>query len=88
MCFKFKEECLCFLSILWDLNTTENDLKTVSVDCHSKDIKSKSIESMKNKIDITEVRVEELTAELSRKTEEVQLFEVIQTNTKSLHLIV
>ncbi|GAA6216779.1 synaptonemal complex protein 1-like [Lates japonicus] len=40
------------------------------------DIKSKSIESMKNKIDITEVRVEELTAELSRKTEEVQLFEI------------
>ncbi|XP_070758417.1 synaptonemal complex protein 1 [Enoplosus armatus] len=38
------------------------------------DKKSKSIESMKVKIDVTEVRVEELTAELSRKTEEAQLF--------------
>ncbi|XP_039972199.1 synaptonemal complex protein 1 isoform X2 [Xiphias gladius] len=38
------------------------------------DKKSKSIESMKTKIDVTEVRVEELTAKLSRKTEEVQLF--------------
>ncbi|XP_054473709.1 synaptonemal complex protein 1 [Anoplopoma fimbria] len=38
------------------------------------DEKSKSVESMKGKIEITELRVEELTAELSRKTEEVQLF--------------
>ncbi|KAM9361323.1 synaptonemal complex protein 1 [Symphorus nematophorus] len=37
------------------------------------DKKSKSIESMKSKTDVTEVRVEELTAELSRKTEEAQL---------------
>uniref|UniRef100_A0A8D0ADC5 Synaptonemal complex protein 1 n=1 Tax=Sander lucioperca TaxID=283035 RepID=A0A8D0ADC5_SANLU len=35
---------------------------------------SKSVESMKGKSDVTEARVEELTAELSRKTEEVQLF--------------
>ncbi|XP_078022256.1 synaptonemal complex protein 1 [Epinephelus lanceolatus] len=38
------------------------------------DKKSQSTESMKVKIDVTEVRVEELTAELSRKTEEAQLF--------------
>ncbi|XP_044070793.1 synaptonemal complex protein 1 isoform X2 [Siniperca chuatsi] len=38
------------------------------------DKQSKSIDSMKGKIDVTEVRVEELTAELSRKTEEAQLF--------------
>ncbi|XP_030274412.1 synaptonemal complex protein 1 [Sparus aurata] len=37
------------------------------------DKRSKSIESMKGKIDVTEVRVEELTAELSKKTKEVQL---------------
>ncbi|XP_056293751.1 synaptonemal complex protein 1 [Pseudoliparis swirei] len=35
---------------------------------------SKSIESMKGKIEITELRVEELAVELSRKTEEVHLF--------------
>ncbi|XP_034388309.1 synaptonemal complex protein 1 [Cyclopterus lumpus] len=35
---------------------------------------SKSIETMKAKIEITELRVEELAVELSRKTEEVQLF--------------
>ncbi|XP_062262635.1 synaptonemal complex protein 1 [Platichthys flesus] len=38
------------------------------------DIKLKSIESMKNKVNVTEVRVVELSAELSKKTEEVQLF--------------
>nr|XP_020479704.1 synaptonemal complex protein 1 isoform X2 [Monopterus albus] len=38
------------------------------------DIKSKSYESMKSKIDITEVRVGELAAELSRKSEEAQKF--------------
>ncbi|KAL7407922.1 hypothetical protein ABVT39_015650 [Epinephelus coioides] len=38
------------------------------------DKKSQSIESMKVKIDVTEVRVKELTAELSRKTKEAQLF--------------
>lgn len=32
---------------------------------------------MKVKIDITEVRVEELTAELLRKTEETQLIKVL-----------
>ena len=32
---------------------------------------------MKGKIDVTEVRVEELTAELLKKTEEVQLLKVI-----------
>uniref|UniRef100_A0A8P4KTJ3 Synaptonemal complex protein 1 n=1 Tax=Dicentrarchus labrax TaxID=13489 RepID=A0A8P4KTJ3_DICLA len=37
------------------------------------DRNSKSFESMKGKIDVTEVRVEELTAELSRKTKEAQL---------------
>ncbi|XP_035858115.1 synaptonemal complex protein 1 isoform X4 [Sander lucioperca] len=37
---------------------------------------SKSVESMKGKSDVTEARVEELTAELSRKTEEVQLFKI------------
>ncbi|XP_034725890.1 synaptonemal complex protein 1 isoform X2 [Etheostoma cragini] len=35
---------------------------------------SKSVESMKGKIDVTEVKMEEVTAELSRKTEEVQHF--------------
>nr|XP_019952084.1 PREDICTED: synaptonemal complex protein 1 [Paralichthys olivaceus]XP_019952085.1 PREDICTED: synaptonemal complex protein 1 [Paralichthys olivaceus] len=39
------------------------------------DIKLKSIESMKDKVNVTEGRVEELAAELSKKTEEVQLFE-------------
>ncbi|XP_038552978.1 synaptonemal complex protein 1 isoform X1 [Micropterus salmoides] len=39
------------------------------------DKKSKSVESLKGKIDITEVRVKELTAELSRKKEETQLFQ-------------
>ncbi|XP_022597709.1 synaptonemal complex protein 1-like [Seriola dumerili] len=38
------------------------------------DIKLKSIESMKGKIDVTEVRVEELTTKLSKRTEEVKLF--------------
>ncbi|XP_056241836.1 synaptonemal complex protein 1-like isoform X2 [Seriola aureovittata] len=38
------------------------------------DIKLKSIESMKGKIDVTEVRVEELTTKLSKTTEEVKLF--------------
>ncbi|XP_071398385.1 synaptonemal complex protein 1 [Centroberyx affinis] len=38
------------------------------------DIKSKSIESLLGKIEIIEVRVEELTAELSRKTEQARLF--------------
>lgn len=38
---------------------------------------------MKGKSDVTEARVEELTAELSRKTEEVQLFKVIQIDTSS-----
>ncbi|XP_035487655.1 synaptonemal complex protein 1 isoform X1 [Scophthalmus maximus] len=37
-------------------------------------IKSKSIESMKRKFDLTEVKVDQLSAELSRKTEEAQLF--------------
>lgn len=36
---------------------------------------------MKVKIDVTEVRVEELTAVLSRKTEEAQLLKVLQTDT-------
>lgn len=36
---------------------------------------------MKTKIDVTEVRVEELTAKLSRKTEEVQLFKVLHKDT-------
>ncbi|CAB1450808.1 unnamed protein product [Pleuronectes platessa] len=40
------------------------------------DIKLKSIESMKNKVNVTEVRVVELSAELSKKTEEVQLFKL------------
>ena len=31
---------------------------------------------MKNKVNVTEVRAEELSAELSKKTEEVQLFKV------------
>ncbi|XP_071351661.1 synaptonemal complex protein 1 isoform X2 [Trachinotus anak] len=38
------------------------------------DIKLKSIESMKGEIDVTELRVKELTAKLSRTTEEVKLF--------------
>lgn len=38
---------------------------------------------MKGKIDVTEVRVEELTAELSRETEEAQLFKVIRIDTSS-----
>lgn len=33
---------------------------------------------MKSKTDVTEVRVEELTAELSRKTEEAHQLKVIQ----------
>ncbi|KAK9528636.1 hypothetical protein VZT92_012788 [Zoarces viviparus] len=37
---------------------------------------SKSVESMKATNETTELRVEELTAELSRRTEEVQLFKV------------
>ncbi|KAF0034597.1 hypothetical protein F2P81_012355 [Scophthalmus maximus] len=37
-------------------------------------IKSKSIESMKRKFDLTDVKVDQLSAELSRKTEEAQLF--------------
>lgn len=36
---------------------------------------------MKGKIDVTEVRVEGLTAELSKKTKEVQLLKVIQIYT-------
>ena len=44
--------------------------------CCSQDRKSKSVESLKGKIDVTEVRVEELTAELSRKTEEAQRLKV------------
>lgn len=36
---------------------------------------------MKVKIDVTEVRVEELTAVLSKKTEEAQLLKVLQTDT-------
>ncbi|XP_029287842.1 synaptonemal complex protein 1 [Cottoperca gobio] len=39
------------------------------------DEKSKCVESLKGKIDVTEIRVEELTAELARKTEEAQLFQ-------------
>lgn len=56
------------------------------------DKKSKCIESMKVKIDITEVRVEELTAELLRKTKEAQLFKVLHilqlrgTNNLLIHL--
>ncbi|XP_034440531.1 synaptonemal complex protein 1 isoform X1 [Hippoglossus hippoglossus] len=38
------------------------------------DIKLKSIESMTDKVNVTEVRVKELSAELSKTTEEVQLF--------------
>lgn len=41
------------------------------------DKKSQCIESMKVKIDITEVRVEKLTAELLSKTKEAQLFKVL-----------
>ncbi|XP_030586347.1 synaptonemal complex protein 1 isoform X2 [Archocentrus centrarchus] len=37
------------------------------------DIKSKSIESMKAKIDVTHAKMEELVAEISRKTEEIHL---------------
>ncbi|KAM4613729.1 synaptonemal complex protein 1 [Polymixia lowei] len=40
------------------------------------DIKSKSIESLMGQIEVTEVRVQELTAELSRKNEEVQLLKI------------
>lgn len=39
------------------------------------DMRLKSIESMKGK---TEITVEELTAKLSRKAEEIQIFKVIQ----------
>lgn len=35
---------------------------------------------MKVKIDVTEVKVEELTAELSKKTKESQLLKVMQTD--------
>ncbi|KAG7226799.1 hypothetical protein INR49_014148, partial [Caranx melampygus] len=38
------------------------------------DMRLKSIESMKGKIDITEITVEELTAKLSRKAEEINIF--------------
>ncbi|KAM3877753.1 synaptonemal complex protein 1 [Diretmus argenteus] len=38
------------------------------------DIKAKSIESLMGKTDVTKLRVQELTAEVSRKTEEAQLF--------------
>lgn len=38
---------------------------------------------MKGKIEITELRVEELAVELSRKTEEVHLFKVIHIDTSS-----
>ncbi|XP_047439861.1 synaptonemal complex protein 1 [Mugil cephalus] len=40
------------------------------------EIKSKSIESMKGKTDVSEAKAEELVAELSRKTEEVQSFKI------------
>lgn len=39
---------------------------------------------MKGKIEVTELRVEELAAELSKKTEEVQLFKVIHIDTSFL----
>lgn len=38
---------------------------------------------MKRKFDLTEVKVDQLSAELSRKTEEAQLFKVIQTHLSS-----
>lgn len=46
--------------------------------CGSQDGKSKSIESMKGKINATEGRMENLEDELSRKTGEAKLLQVMQ----------
>lgn len=46
--------------------------------CYFKDKTSKSFESMKSDIKMCDVRVLELTAELSRQTEEAKKFKVIQ----------
>uniref|UniRef100_A0A667WJP8 Synaptonemal complex protein 1 n=1 Tax=Myripristis murdjan TaxID=586833 RepID=A0A667WJP8_9TELE len=51
----------------------DEEIKTIVADL---DIKSKSIESLMEKIQVTEVTVEELTAELSRTTEHAQLLKV------------
>lgn len=53
----------------------------------SKDLQSKSIESMKGKIDTSEARMEQLVVELSKKTEENQTLKVMQIVSVSVQIV-
>eukprot|EP00064_Thunnus_orientalis_P000451 superscaffoldBa00000023_g452 len=65
-----------FLFIGMGINYRLLDKEKKEEERKTRDKASKSMEALKGKMDVLEVRVEELKAELSRKTEEAQLIKI------------